>query len=406
MFSTFQKLISIFGVSSNPIRSSLLLLENKDDETRTTTTTTTTVYYTQKLLDEQKVLLGLKDNNPLTSCQYLIDDECNNNISSITHCRQETIWDCGVTCCQMVLRWILLLLLQLHHDTLGRTNDGNHNDENDDLDYEVDMDYDYTPYGYSSKLTDIESVQRKWMLESLNTQSIWTIDLVVLLHTIFRNKFKGTTYSKPEEDPTMLFQTVAPQNNMDISLLFCTKKIGVDDTHKDLNYYEGDFLKDADRVKSLFQFSRDEKIPILETDYMQLAHVVDFVSRSNCIAIALLDNNILLEGGGAAAAEQSRFLHDMKRRARSTMWKKSFTGHYVVICGISTKKRDIAECQWQDKGAKYCFIVKNPGSVNATDFISPSHFEKVRVGHNIHCCICSSDTHAMSFSNSVYMCTC
>ena len=99
-----------------------------------------------------------------------------------------------------------------------------------------------------------------------------------------------------------------------------------------------------------------------------MVHVVDFVSRSNCIAIALLDNNILVE-----RRAQSKF-HQIKSKA---MGKKSFTGHYVVICGISTDERDIAECKWQDKESNYCFIVKNPGSVNATDFISPSHFEKV-----------------------------
>lgn len=302
-----------------------------------------TAYYSQELLDARKALLGLEEDD--YKVQYLID-ECNNNISTITHCSQETTWDCGVTCCQMVLRWI---------QEIGQ--------KGSDI-YAVDMDYEITPYGYSSQLTDVERAERKWMLELLNTTSIWTIDLVTLLHKIFLSKkLEG---EKKSDDP-ILFQEVA-HRKFDVSLLFCTKKTGVDHSHKDLNYYEGDFLKDVDRVTSLFQFTREQNIPILETDYMQMVHVVDFVSRSNCIAIALLDNNILVE-----RRAQSKF-HQIKSKA---MGKKSFTGHYVVICGISTDERDIAECKWQDKESNYCFIVKNPGSVNATDFISPSHFEKV-----------------------------
>lgn len=77
------------------------------------------------------------------------------------------------------------------------------------------------------------SKNREWMLESLGTKSIWTIDLIVLLNNMCQAE------------------------GWNFSLLFCSKTLGVDREHRSLHYYEKAFGKDQIRIDRLFAQTND-----------------------------------------------------------------------------------------------------------------------------------------------------
>jgi len=251
-----------------------------------------------------------------------------NSITRINHCEQSETWDCGVACLLMILRWLNDLDLSL----TGSLQPDN----------EVCIDFDQ-----SCPLSEAEIDEKKWMLETLGTESIWTIDLIFLLDKlILRKKRKKNREGR---------------GTADASYLFCSSNLGVNESYRGFNFYKQTFREDEDRVKKLFRMTCDSGFSLVRTFYLDLNFVLYLVTRENCVAIVLLDDNLL--GNGMFSSNKEL---------------KLFTGHFVILCGISFNKADItqAEAYGVGKGSRYCMVLKNPGNSQATVFVTPLQFER------------------------------
>lgn len=173
------------------------------------------------------------------------------------------------------------------------------------------------------------------MRELVGTKSIWTIDLVQLLHyTLERIKVKNLTY------------------------IFCSTKFGVDENYNTLDYYEDAFQDDLHRVERLFALAAEKQFPLLQA-HLSLRVLVDFVSRKNCIAIALIDNRIL--------------------RGRELDGGDQYSGHYVIVCGVSYDSNDVSYAKTQCLNAsaddEFCFVTVNPGVWKEKEFVLAKRFD-------------------------------
>jgi Guanylylate cyclase len=199
--------------------------------------------------------------------------------TNLVHVKQKDLWDCGIACLQMVMAWL-------------------------------------RPDGAES---------REWMLRTVGTESIWSIDLMYLLSTMI------------EEE--------------DASYLLCSKTMGVDESHLALGYYQKAFSRDEVRVRKRFDQAACSGWPLLCIEHLGLAQVVRLVSRDDCIAIVLLDNSILRQRVGA-----------------------TYAGHYVILCGISFEQEHLKHAD--GKKSLYCMVIKNPARLAETTYVSPSRFEE------------------------------
>jgi len=303
---------------------------------------------TQKEMDELECAIQnlLRCKNPLKKSMEEIQalpfhsKSTHNSITRITHCQQSETWDCGVACVQMIVRWVMEDRALVSKSKTHRINCNATNVE--------------SRYGHSSPFSACE---KEWMLKTLGTHSIWTIDLVVLFEKIFLTKVKeDNSVDIPEEFATY------KRKGMGISYLFCSRNLGVDESYEGLNYYKKSFRTDEDRVKKLFTLAKDYGLSMFRTLYLDLNFVLYLVSRETCVAIVLLDGSLLCS----------------EDRVSESKHLKLFSGHYVILCGISFDEVDIikAETTGEGKGARYCMVLKNPGSTNETDFVTPLQFER------------------------------
>ena len=195
----------------------------------------------------------------------------------------------GVACLQMILAWL----------------------RNDDI------------------ATCCDDKERQWMLDTLGTQSIWTIDLI------------------------LVFQATLQKHDLKCAYLLCSKTLGVNREHHSLHYYTKAFGSDEIRVNDLFAKAADMGLPMLRLSHLGLAQVIRFVSQPHIVAIVLLDSSVL-------------------RR------KTTYAGHYVVLCGVSCDPAHVQEAKRNDPKSQddYCMVVKNPGRGIDTNFVTPSLLEK------------------------------
>lgn len=175
--------------------------------------------------------------------------------------------------------------------------------------------------------------ERQWMLDTLGTKSIWTIDLLVLLNTMCQQD---------------------ANNKNKCSFMLCSKTLGVDREHNSLHYYEKAFSKDEVRVGSLFAKANDLGLNMVCVSHVGLAQVIRLVAQPDTVAIVLLDNSIL----------------------RGT--RKSYAGHYVILCGMSCDPFHVHKAKKSDRKSTddYCMIVKNPGNENEIDYVTPHLLER------------------------------
>jgi hypothetical protein len=107
--------------------------------------------------------------------------------------------------------------------------------------------------------------------------------------------------------------------------------------------------------------------------------VVDLISRGDVIAMALIDNNVLRR-----FEEEPDLDWDGTYRYEPSLM--TFSGHYVVLCGISHEKADLENAKGIDaeergdlENAKddtsYCIVVKDPGNSASVDLIAPKLME-------------------------------
>ena len=111
----------------------------------------------------------------------------------------------------------------------------------------------------------------------------------------------------------------------------------------------------------------------MQVSHMSLNILIDLVSRENVLAIVLLDNTIFnqqntMAKGGASSNDDDQ--SDI-----------SYSGHYVVLCGVSRDENDInislmnSQRRDDSETPRYCLVIKNPGVWKETQFVTPSLFE-------------------------------
>ena len=203
---------------------------------------------------------------------------CLHTPTNLIHVRQGEQWDCGITCIQMAMAWL-------------------------------------RPDGHES---------REWMLKTIGTESIWSIDLIYLLSKLLKKE--------------------------EASYLLSSKTLGVDETHGVLGYYKKAFSQDEVRVRQRFEEARRAGLPLLCLKHLSLSQVIRLVSRDDCIAIVLLDNSILRQRVGA-----------------------TYAGHYVILSGISFQRNHLNLADV--KRLRFCMVIKNPARSATTTYVRPSLFE-------------------------------
>lgn len=211
------------------------------------------------------------------------------SLSNVPHIRQKTTWDCGVTCVEMILGWL---------------RDGH------------------------------STVKRAQLLSFIQTESIWTVDLVLLLDHCLRCK------------------------DVDARYLFCTSALQVNTNLHQFAYYETAFDKDRERVSRIFDLIRYEKMPVVEHRRLPMEEVVKLVQRPDCIAIVLVDNSILTQ----------------QTIGCPNVCEQTYSGHYVLLIGTSSDPTEVAEVETTDY--PYCLVLRNSGCDKESMFVSVELLEK------------------------------
>ena len=190
-----------------------------------------------------------------------------------------------------------------------------------------------------------EEHRRDWMLKLAGTASIWTVDLAWILHNMM-----------------MLVEASQRNDFNDFSFLFCSTSLSVNEEFSDYNYYKEAFAKDRIRVLERFQrLGEIQDPPVLfqtSRQRLPLSRVVEFIQQSSCIGITLVDNQILKGNTG-----------------------KPYTGHYVVLLGVSHDFIHVREAVQHDRASshediRFCLVVSDPGSKQSESFYTPNHFDR------------------------------
>ena len=208
---------------------------------------------------------------------------------------------------------------------------------------------------------------QKGMRERIGTESIWTIDLVSLLHHLLNTKqqqHKSDIANNKRTEPNSI--------NAPLSYVFCSTKFRVEESYNLLGYYKDAYQDDLLRVERLFALAEQERMPLLKVSMMSLNFLVDFVSKKGCVAIVLIDNRVLVS--------QCSNCNDHILDASDTSTINTYSGHYVILCGISYDSNDVnyakSHCLEDFVGDEnYCMVLKNPGSWKEQEFVSKKRFE-------------------------------
>lgn len=242
---------------------------------------------------------------------------CGRRMAVFPHCRQQTTWDCGVACTQLVLRW-------LRPSRFPQINS-------------------------SVPMSSEESIERRWIVDAFESQFTWTIDIVVILRRLFSEDLRHSVdFPLRDRDDDVWDQA---------NFLYFSKHLGVDVSYKSYSCYRDTFERDESRVVKRFAWAKALNLPICEYQ-MDLKLLADVVSREECIAIVLLDNSTL----------------------RGTVCHYAGQYVLLVGISTDVQDIAIAEacCGEGDDSspARYCLIIMNSDSTESISFITPSLFEK------------------------------
>lgn len=181
--------------------------------------------------------------------------------------------------------------------------------------------------------------RRAWMLQLIGTESIWTVDLVWILQSL-SDKYPGK-----------------------FSYLFCTKELTVNDNLSQFHYYKDAFAQDRPRILNRFTMIAQRNLPTFQCNSLKLDDMIYCIQNTNCIAMVLVDNQILT--GNNAPGE-------------------SYTGHYILLLGISKQPECIRLAMNNDpvstshhstNGNNICLVLGNPADESAS-YITLPHFER------------------------------
>lgn len=231
-------------------------------------------------------------------------------------------------------------------------------------------------FGLSESLSKEELIERKSMLKFLGTQSIWTIDLVMLLQKIFS---QSSFLSSPLFSPQSSSSEEEIINTTDL-FLFCSTNLSVDQSYHDFIYYKKEFQNDVARVNQLFKKAKTLYVPTISfpPHGLRIECVIDIVSKLDCVAIALVDSFFLqmshfvyddegereeeveeiLESTSGEKSETKRQLDELIEldqgkhtvRTISKLYEAIdsphvYAGHYIILCGTSSDPDHLAKAK-------------------------------------------------------------
>ena len=270
-------------------------------------------------------------------------------VPSISHMQQQFNWDCGISCLQMAILWLM---------------------QSDDDDVLEDR--------ATTKLPSDCTALRTWITQTIATESIWTIDLLFVLQKHLQGCFDTT-----------LKRRDAICCGGRCSYLLLTRSIAIPKDYANVQYYKSKFQEDRQRVTQRLQQVRkhDESIGMSHDSVRQWRHplamqqVIHCIQYKNCIAIALIDHTAFTCYG----------------RSDDGSKPKQYIGHYILLTGISYDPSHIQKAlsgfhantvncsmkpslELSSNGIatdEFCLVVQDPShSVQAApNFVTIQHFE-------------------------------
>jgi hypothetical protein len=217
----------------------------------------------------------------------------------------------------------------------------------------------------NSGLTSEEVGERKCLLESAATKSIWTVDLVRLLENILKEQ---------DDNPRRT-------NHSNTSYLFCSEVHGVNYSHSTTGYYAKAFENDSVRVSKIFDEIERQQLPMLCPFHLNFGEVLEVTSFENCIAIVLVDNYVLMHPLVHELDQNSKG-EDGETLSTADQNTDTYAGHYVILCGKSFDSGHIKKAlAWESKTYNserdsYCLVLSNPGIPDQTMFVTPQLLER------------------------------
>jgi hypothetical protein len=257
------------------------------------------------------------------------------------YCRQLETWDCGIACYIMMSRWLRLSNSSSNPKQLE----------------------------WTDTLLPEEVQERQELLQAMGGgESIWTADLVLQIH-----KRLWTVHCH---------------------YLYCSTSMQVTEDYQNLGYYRDSFRNDQSRVAKTFDELKGLRASTLLCSSLQkelqqpqqkqplsLSCVIHAVCHPDCIAMVLLDNYVLLH---STTKEDVTSTTNMGEEEE----EDNYTGHYVLLCGISRNQRDLQSAYKYDDaaalkglddgvGEDYCLVLCNPGhQMDPYMFVTPVQFER------------------------------
>jgi len=256
--------------------------------------------------------------------------------TSIRHVRQHEHWDCGIACLEMVCEW------------LGRRRS-----------LEASS-------GSGGKRPVARGIDRNEIAASLGTRSVWTVDLLLMLDRFIRS---GDVIERRKSGDGDLEVTADANTNdpaaavADAEYLFCSTTLEVNEDLGGYSYYEKSFEKDRVRVADAFDDAvRRRKLPVLRRRRLPLEQVLRLVRDERCVAIALVDNSVLLRGIRTEKQNQEQSGRKYEDPSdnngtngfeveRQLPQSTSYSGHYIVLTGVvirGTSGEEPKSCRSED----------------------------------------------------------
>ena len=176
----------------------------------------------------------------------------------VMHVLQQADWDCGVACLLMIWSWL-----------------AKHRPSREAIDQ-----------------------QRMSLLELIDTQSIWTIDLVYALHKMERG---GITTP--------------------FDFLFCSTIFEANAEWKDYSYYSQNFDRDRRRTHERLLRIQKERPSCLQhrKELQSITWVIERIRDASTMAILLIDNTTLASSMGSEPPS------------------REYAGHYLLVTGVCKK---------------------------------------------------------------------
>ncbi len=281
----------------------------------------------------------------------------------ITRIAQHDTWDCGIACLLMISLWLRDVKV---HDLAEAGNK--------------------------------RSLERKWLMLEVGTESIWTSDLMWQLQYWKTNRKPWWSFVTRLGGGIFDHTSFQEESKRHITFVLASKEImNADESYRNFEYYQNAFEEDQSRVASTFQKLREHNVPMLQTGTqtccdgeeckkgLHLSTIIEVVEREDCVAIVLLDNNVLQPG---IIDQNNAPVMDDEASKTSSL---PYAGHYVILCGTSNDPKHvfIANAGEESGGLsseedcldmQFCFVVCNPdpSSTHVESnyvYVKPERFE-------------------------------